>query len=410
MRRFLTLVLTLAVLGAVLLPLSSCSGEAGEGVTEPAASSSDALTADQLLTYSILRDDNADQVGVRNGMTLREAFEEAGYSLRLTTDFYREGIAGLEILPNEILVGKTNREETAEFLDSLTPWQWGYALVGTKIVIAGHSSETTAEAVNAFIENIVKRTPLSFSEGDRYVFGDVVEGEGRVFSVLTVLEDGLNGLSEDDILSAVSERSPEIVIRVRTKPVNISATAGQWAKTVAEELLLDRMPAGYAVGFAGAAGETVTEIYYLESAYTFSAGESARLLSYPNLSESEKGALVYSVLRCRETGRKMIFAAADLPADGYASSRMRSVAAFLKYTAAYPTAVFGADAGLGTKGSSAGDDFFAAGYSPACDIAAEKSGEEDGSGLFFPFARTAVTKHEVLRPGLALDLFQEAAR
>jgi len=410
MRRFLSLCLALFMLACAVPLLSSCSG--GEGSGEPVpVTSSPGLTEADLLGYTILRDDNAAEGGVRNGMTLREAMEAEGYSLKLSTDFYREGIKGLEILPTEILVGKTNREETARFLDSLTPWQWGYALVGTKIVIAGHSDETTAEAVNAFVQNIVKRRPLSFSEADRYVYGDIAVGEGRFYSVLTAFDDGLNGLGEDDILSAVTERSPEIVIRVRTKPVNISSTAGQWAKTVAEDLLSDRMPAGYAVGFAGAAGETVTEIYYLESAYTFSAGESARLLSYPNLSESEKGALAYAVLRCRETGKKRIFAAADLPADGYASSRMRSVASFLQYAAAYPTAVFGTDVALGEKKSTAEADFFGTGFSPASSIAAEKSGEDNGaSALFFPFAKTAVSAHEILLPGLTFTKWQDAAK
>ncbi len=401
MRRFLSLCLALFMLACAVPLLSSCSG--GESGGEPAAAAtSGGLTEETLLGYTILRDDNAAEGGIRNGMTLREAMEAEGYSLKLSTDFYREGIKGLEILPTEILVGKTNREETARFLDSLTPWQWGYALVGTKIVIAGHSDETTAEAVNAFVQNIVKRRPLSFSEADRYVYGDIAVGEGRFYSVLTAFEDGLNGLGEDDILSA---------IRVRTKPVNISSTAGQWAKTVAEDLLSDRVPAGYAVGFAGAAGETVTEIYYLESAYTFSAGESARLLSYPNLSESEKGALAYAVLRCRETGKKRIFAAADLPVDGYASSRMRNVASFLQYAAAYPTAVFGTDVALGEKKSTAEADFFGTGFSPASSIAAEKSGEDNGtSALFFPFAKTAVSAHEILLPGLTFTKWQDAAK
>ena len=408
MRRFLAMcmaVLTLSVLPAGLV---SCSGgEAGGGE----AISSAALNKDELLSYTILRDDNAAAEGIRNGMTLREAFEAEGYTLTLTTDFYREGIKGLEMHPEEILVGKTNREETAQFLDSLTPWQWGYALVGTKIVIAGHSDETTAEAVNAFVKNIVKRSPLSFSESDRYVYGDIAVGEGRFYSVLTAFEDGLNGLGEDDILSAAAERSPEIVIRVRTKPVNISLTAGQWAGNAAEDLLSDRIPAGYAVGFAGAAGETVTEIYYLESAYTFSAGEAARLLSYPNLSESEKGALAYAVLRCRDTGKKRIFAAADLPADTYAPSRMRTAASFLRYAAAYPAAVFGTDVGLGTKNSAAEADFFGIGFSPASSIAAAKTGEDDGSAaLFFPFADTAVSDWEVLAPGLSFARWQDAAK
>ena len=409
MRRILSVVLLLAVLCAAFPLFVSCEKGADETTAEAFSSkAASALTESELLGYSILRDDNAAELGVHNGMRLREAMEAEGYSLRLTTDFFREGIAGMEILPNEILVGKTNREETAEFLSSLTPWQWGYALIGTKIVIAGHSDETTAEAVDAFIENIVKRTPLSFSESDRYVFGDVVKGEGRIYSVLTAYAASETDLSEGDILRAVEETSPEILILVR-KGTEESSEPGK-DQIVGDLFLEDDLPEGYAVGFAGAAGETVTEIYYLESAYTFSAGEQARLLSYPNLSEAEKGALVYSVLRCRDTGKKMLFAAADLPNDAYSSARMRTVSSFLGHAYQYPTVVFGADLALGAKNSTVSDDFFAAGFTPGNEIAEEKSGEADaGAALFFRFADTAVLSSEALLPGLAYHEFQEAA-
>ena len=412
MRRFLSAVLLLSLLAAVLFSSVSC----GASTEDPSRSGSSGgkdgagavLTAEELVGYSILRDDSAKETGIRNGMKLREAMEAEGYSLRLTTDFYKEGIAGMEILPNEILVGQTNREETAEFLSSLTPWQWGYALIGTKIVIAGHSDEATTEAVDAFIENIVKRAPLSFSESDRYVFGDVVKGEGRIYSVLTAYAASETNLSEEDILRAVEENSPEIVILVRKGTEEGDESLKD--QIVRDPLLKDDLPEGYAVGFAGAAGETVTEIYFLESAYTFSAGEQARLLSYPNLSESEKGALTYSVLRCRDTGKKLLFAAADLPDDGYSTSRMRTVTSFLSHVTAYPTAVFGADLGLGSKTSTVSDDFFAAGFTPASEIAERKEGENDGdSALFFRFADTAVVSHTALLPGLSYDEFQEAA-
>ena len=410
MRRFLSVVLLLAVLCAAFPLFVSCEkGSDGAAASASSSGASSALTESELLGYSILRDEDAGDLGIHNGMKLREAMETEGYSLRLTTDFYREGVAGMAILPTEILVGKTNREETEEFLSALTPWQWGYALVGTKIVIAGHSDETTAEAVDAFIENIVKRSPLSFSESDRYVFGDVVKGEGRIYSVLTAFAASETNLSEGDILRAVEETSPEILILVR-KGTEESFEPGK--DQIAKDLFLeDDLPEGYAVGFAGCAGETVTEIYYLESAYTFSAGEQARLLSYPNLSEAEKGAMAYSVLRCRDTGKKMLFAAADLPNDGYSSARMRTVSSFLGHAFQYPTVVFGTDLALGAKNSTVSDDFFAAGFTPGSEIAEEKSGEADAeSALFFRFSDTAVLNCGTLSPGLAYCEFQQAAK
>ncbi|MBQ3638238.1 MAG: hypothetical protein II953_07745, partial [Clostridia bacterium] len=163
------LILALAL---VLLPLlSACSGG-----SDGASGDDLRLSSDDLSKYTILRSDLADQTNVRNGIRLREALVEQGCEPGLGTDFYKEGSAAFEIIDTEILVGDTNRPETADFLDSLAPWQWGYDLVGTKIVIAGHNSDATASAVDAFIAKVVNRAPLGFSHADRYVFGDIPEG------------------------------------------------------------------------------------------------------------------------------------------------------------------------------------------------------------------------------------------
>ena len=139
--------------------------------------------------------------------------------------------------------------------------------------------------------------------------------------------------------------------------------------------------------------------------------EKTGLLFYPNLTEMGKGALAYSVLRCRDTGKKMIFAAAALPDDTSSGARMKSVAQFLRYTETYPVAVFGAGLKLGAKSDTTETNFFAVGFTSAYSIAAEKTGEEDpAAALFFPFDRIAVTKTETVAPGLSYTEFQEAAK
>lgn len=55
----------------------------------------------------------------------------------------------------EILIGDTNREESGEVLDDLMLNDYGYGLVGTKIVIKGGSEEALIEAIEAFQKNIV---------------------------------------------------------------------------------------------------------------------------------------------------------------------------------------------------------------------------------------------------------------
>ncbi|MBR2907199.1 MAG: hypothetical protein IKC26_04060 [Clostridia bacterium] len=53
----------------------------------------------------------------------------------------------------EILVGSTNRPETRTFQKFLKPNEYGYGVVGNKLVIAGWGDYTTAMAIEAFLEN-----------------------------------------------------------------------------------------------------------------------------------------------------------------------------------------------------------------------------------------------------------------
>ena len=53
----------------------------------------------------------------------------------------------------EILIGATNRPETKTFLKTLKPNEYGYGVVGNKLVIAGWGDYTSAMAVEFFLEN-----------------------------------------------------------------------------------------------------------------------------------------------------------------------------------------------------------------------------------------------------------------
>ena len=172
------------LIGTLVLTLCACGDE-----TAPAADDLPAIDAAEILQYQIVRSDYAEGDLVKCGMDVRYAFENAGYELKLTTDFFREGYPEYAMGDYEILVGETNRPESAEFLDSLQMWQYGYALVGQKIVIAGHDEETTRQAVEEFKSFLAGRTadgaPFSFSAADNYIYGEVKEGQGKVYSVLT---------------------------------------------------------------------------------------------------------------------------------------------------------------------------------------------------------------------------------
>ena len=72
----------------------------------------------------------------------------------------------------EILVGDTNREETQAFLANLLWDDYGYAIVGNKIVIAGHTADGTLEATKLFLEHIQSgdHTEVFFSNKNQYLY------------------------------------------------------------------------------------------------------------------------------------------------------------------------------------------------------------------------------------------------
>ena len=72
----------------------------------------------------------------------------------------------------EILVGTTNREETQAFLSNLLWNDYGYAIVGNKIVIAGHTAEGTTAAMKLFLEHLKSgdHTEVFFTNKNQYLY------------------------------------------------------------------------------------------------------------------------------------------------------------------------------------------------------------------------------------------------
>ena len=56
----------------------------------------------------------------------------------------------------EILIGNTNREESQTFLSQMKYDDYGYAIVGDKLVIAGKNEDGTLMALRAFLEHVQK--------------------------------------------------------------------------------------------------------------------------------------------------------------------------------------------------------------------------------------------------------------
>lgn len=77
-----------------------------------------------------------------------------------------------EVAEFEILVGSTNREESQQFLSNLLWDDYGYAIIGNKIVIAGHTGEGTTAAMKLFLDHIKAgdHSEVFFSNKNQYLY------------------------------------------------------------------------------------------------------------------------------------------------------------------------------------------------------------------------------------------------
>ena len=114
------------------------------------------ILAEELKNYEIIHAKNSSQE-VKNTevVNLFNAIRSKyGVVLNQRSDLYYEGVASLAKGEYEILIGQTNREESEIFLSNLRWDDYGYGIVGDKLVIAGKNEDGTLAALRAFIEHI----------------------------------------------------------------------------------------------------------------------------------------------------------------------------------------------------------------------------------------------------------------
>ena len=133
-----------------------------------------AIKLAELNNYILIRPEETDDTTIKAATDLLKAINTAcGTSVRIKTDFYREGMKGYQIIDQEILIGSTSRPQTAAFLATLRADDYGYGVVDGKLVIAGHNSATTAKAVQLFCNHVL--TADAATRADFFV-----EGEGKI--------------------------------------------------------------------------------------------------------------------------------------------------------------------------------------------------------------------------------------
>ena len=125
------------------------------------------ITMEELKEYTLIRPEEASTEIVDAGIKLRNTLiDTLGTEIMLKSDLHSETVAALKIKEFEILLGDCDRDETRQFMADLKREDYGYAMIGKKIVICGGSDEATMKALNAFISDVVKK-----QEGDVFYDG-----------------------------------------------------------------------------------------------------------------------------------------------------------------------------------------------------------------------------------------------
>ncbi len=372
-----------------------CLGACGDSATTTEEPSGYVLNAANITNYTVIRSDYAEGDLVRCGMDVRYAFEDAGFDLEIGTDFYREGNDAYAIGEFEILVGDTNRPETQEFLDGLQMWQYGYALVGQKLVIAGHDDGATRAAVDAFREYLASQETFSFSAEDNYIYGEVKEGTGTVYSLLTY-NFGAGSVDDAKIAEAVADvttYTPDLII--------VQNAYGDTADKLSAQL------SGYELGADYKTDTKHNLIYYNSITYTYSSAGHLSMSQMPMLTEKEKGSFTYCVVRAADTKEKYVFCATDLSgvSEEAVKNRLEVFGDFSENTGKLPI-LFG---GIfdGSVDSPACVTLTEYGYADGVRLAKDVEGECTDNYLYASYDNIAVVKSVVTEHGLYTE-FQKA--
>ena len=162
MKRFLSLILCFTLLCSLGGFFVSCEKDEPETTTQPEPETTAAAVEEKTIALSdlgnfvIIRSDD----GYLSKAAAKElkAFLDETFSLDMTlkSDFVTDSVPGYKEAEFEIIVGPCDRDESAKFNETLRSNDYGYAMIGNKLIISGFGEAGTYQAMKHFIENVAK--------------------------------------------------------------------------------------------------------------------------------------------------------------------------------------------------------------------------------------------------------------
>lgn len=224
MKRKLRFVLMfLIVLGLSALFVACGSGNVSSSDdtgtdTEVVAPAPKGISLSSLAEYTVVRSRSADLTQKASVTELKRNLKEIlGFELNICGD-------GEASAASEILVGTTNRPESEAFMNSLRYHDYGYAVVGDKVVIGGHSQEALDSAIVAFCDALtaaVSEKKEILEEGEYLTRGEYPKEDMTIFGLstkdLTLVYPMADKDYAENLAKVISDRSGYLVTAVSSR-------------------------------------------------------------------------------------------------------------------------------------------------------------------------------------------------
>ncbi len=110
--------------------------------------------------YSVVRSEEADSAEIDAAKLVYGAIKEKfNADVTIKTDFIKAGDAKYSAGEYEILIGQTNRTESDGFISVMRTDDYGYGLIGKKLVITGTDAADTYLAAEKFVREVIGNRP-----------------------------------------------------------------------------------------------------------------------------------------------------------------------------------------------------------------------------------------------------------
>lgn len=236
MKRIISLALSIIMLLSLSSLFSACNKSGEDETPETTASESLPDTVSQFLVSDLSKaciiypTDASETLRGKVSALAAAIKEKLGVELKVRTDYVNASFEEFAESEYEILVGRcANREESESFGATVRIKDFGYSLVGKKIVICGGTEEKTVEAISHFTENIVKTSDgkadsvfLSASMGymteEKYDIESVMLG-GSLISEYVIVYPSLSGKFEQVHAQRLADSIEQVsgyVLRVKS--------------------------------------------------------------------------------------------------------------------------------------------------------------------------------------------------